>query len=530
MFLAQPHRAHCAAIFILLVALAVVYWRVAGFGYSGIDDQGYVIYTEMVRSGLSLEGVRWAFTEFHMSNWHPLTWLSHMLDVTLFGIEPGPQHVVNVAIHGLNSVLVYCLALAMLRNWSAALVVALLFLVHPLHVESVAWIAERKDVLCGFFFLLALLAYLRYANRPGIRAYLWVVTAFILALLSKPMAVTLPIVFLLLDYWPLDRSGIRGGGAFDKTLSLWFRLVAEKIPLFLLSLASGLVTLAAQTKAMAPVDDLSIEYRLMNTAVAYAAYLRDTLVPTKLAVLYPLYPIDFFGAFVPSLLALGALSAAAIALRRKYPWLIVGWLWFLVTLLPVIGLIQVGSQARADRYMYLPSLGLFLAFGAVLARLGGAGMRKALFGLAPAMCFYTFLAWLQVGYWSGPYMLFSHVLDVVGESYQAHVSLATYFLGEGFVEQAEAHATRAVSLEPDMGVVHAGLAAVLMVKGDYVAAERSLRTALEKSPGDAQLMNNLGAALEQQGRLDEARYYYDAALRSDPDLYKVRNNLKRVGG
>jgi len=395
MFLGQPHRAHCAAIFILLVALAVVYWRVAGFGYSGIDDQGYVIYTEMVRSGLSLEGVRWAFTEFHMSNWHPLTWLSHMLDVTLFGIEPGPQHVVNVAIHGLNSVLAYCLALAMLRNWSAALVVALLFLVHPLHVESVAWIAERKDVLCGFFFLLALLAYLRYANRPGIRAYLWVVTAFILALLSKPMAVTLPIVFLLLDYWPLDRSGIRGGGAFDKTLSLWLRLVAEKIPLFLLSLASGLVTLAAQTKAMAPVDDLSIEYRLMNTAVAYAAYLRDTLVPTKLAVLYPLYPIDFFGAFVPSLLALGALSAAAIALRRKYPWLIVGWLWFLVTLLPVIGLIQVGSQARADRYMYLPSLGLFLAFGAVLARLGGAGMRKALFGLAPALCFYTFLAWLQ---------------------------------------------------------------------------------------------------------------------------------------
>jgi protein O-mannosyl-transferase len=523
-------RAHVVAVVLLLLALALIYGRSGGFDYVDYDDMDYVVRTEPVRAGLTADGVLWAFTVFHKSNWHPLTWISHMIDVSLFGLDPGPAHLVNVAFHGANSLLVYLLALVLLRNWGASLLVAYLFLAHPLHVESVAWIAERKDLLCAMFFLLSILAYLRYAARPGARRYALVVCAFALALLSKPMAVMLPVVLLLLDFWPLGRLRGEAAPVLGKRFPAYAVLLAEKIPLFALSLASGIVTLAAQKAAIVPIDRLPLDYRLMNSIVAYATYLRDTIAPTRLAMLHPLGPIDFFTSFLPSLLVLVAISIVVFGWRKRYPWLLFGWLWFLLTLLPVIGLIQVGDQSHADRYMYLPSIGLFLALGAALAQLSGAASKKALLVLAPALVFYSFTAWIQLGYWSGPYMLYTRVLDVVGESFPAHVNLAGFHLREGRVQEAEAHALKALSLNIDSPLAYAMLGDVLATKKSYSDAEELFRMALSKSPRNARLLNNLGIVLEEQGRLEEARQLFAAALKSDPNLYKVRENLKRVGG
>jgi tetratricopeptide (TPR) repeat protein len=523
-------RSHAFAVVLLLAALVLIYGRSGGFDYVDYDDMDYVVRTEAVRAGLTIDGIRWAFTAFHINNWHPLAWISHMIDVSLFGLAPGPAHLVSVGFHGVNSLLVYALALALLRNWAASLLVAYLFLAHPLHVESVAWIAERKDLLCALFFLLSIFAYLHYAARPGVRRYALVAGLFVLALLSKPMAVTLPLALLLLDFWPLGRMRAEPARLRGWRVPAYAVLFAEKAPLFALSLASGIVTLAAQMEVIASIEGVPLGYRLMNSVVAYATYLRDTVAPTGLTVLHPLLQIDFFAVFLPSLLALAAISVAAFVCRTRYPWLLFGWLWFVLTLLPVIGLIQVGSQSYADRYMYLPSIGLFLALGAGVARLGGAASRKALLALVPALAFYSFIAWVQLGYWSGPYMLFTRVLDVVGENVQAHVMLSSFHLREGRVQQAEEHALKALALSAGSAKSYAILGAVLATKKDYSGAEQSYRVALSKSPGNAPILNNLGVLLAEQGRLEEARGLFAGALIADPNLYKVKDNLKRAGG
>ena len=523
-------RAHLLAVVLLIGALVLIYGRSGGFDYVDYDDMDYVVRTEAVRAGLSWDGVRWAFTAFHMNNWHPLTWISHMIDVSLFGLDPGPAHLVNVAIHGVNSLLVYLLALALLRHWRASLLVAGLFLVHPLHVESVGWIAERKDVLCGTFFLLTILAYLRYAAQPGARRYALLAFAFVLALLSKPMAVTLPVVLLLLDFWPLGR--LRGKAVLirGRLFPAYTVRFAEKIPLFVLSLASGIVTMAAQGAAIASIDVLMPEYRLMNAVVAYVTYLRDTIAPVRLTILHPLVPVDFLTSFFPSLLVLLVISIASLLWRRKYPWILFGWLWFVLMLLPVIGLIQVGGQSHADRYMYLPSIGLFLALGAALARLSVAAAKQAIFALVPVLVFYSFMAWVQLGYWSGPYMLNTRALDVLGENFMAHFMLSSYHLRERQLQEAEAHALKALSLNASSALGYAMLGDVLAAKKNYAGAEELLRAALTKAPGEARLLVDLGSILELQGRTDEARVFLEAALKVDPNLKVARENLKRIGG
>jgi tetratricopeptide (TPR) repeat protein len=521
-------RRHLISFLLLAVGTAVIYGRVAGFGYAGLDDVSYVLNNEVVRGGLSLEGVRWAFTEFHLGNWHPLTTLSNMLDVTLFGLAPGPQHVVNVVLHLANSLLVYALALVVLRHWGASLVVAWLFMAHPLRVESVAWIAERKDVLCAFFFLLSLLAYLWHRQSPSPGRYILVVACFVLALLSKPMAVTLPVVLLLLDWWPIDRFARAAAAGLGNRIRVAMALTAEKLPLFLLALASSAVTLVAQTTAISTLEEVPIHLRAMNAVFAYAIYLRDTLMPTRLAAFYPHVEVDFLREFLPALVAIGGISLAVYAGRRRFPWLVTGWLWYLIMLVPVIGIVQVGSQSHADRYTYLPSIGLLLALGAALAGLGVERLRTAMLGLAPVMLFYAAMAWVQVGYWSDPYMIFTRVKDVVGDNYPARVNLATHLLENGRVEEAEAHARRAIELQPELPLGHAVLASVHFSRRMFREAELALREALQRSPDDARLLNNLGYSLEMQGRTVEARSYYEAALARDPALRGVRENLERV--
>jgi len=377
------------------------------------------------------------------------------------------------------------------------------------------------------FFLLSILAYLRYAARPSASRFALVACAFILALLSKPMAITLPMVLLLLDFWPLGRLSGERALILGKRLPAYAALLVEKIPLFALSLASGLVTLAAQKSAILSTEVLPLGYRLMNLVVAYATYLRETIVPTRLAILYPLGPIDFLASFLPALLVLAAISAAAVVFRTRYPWLLFGWLWYLLMLLPVIGLIQVGPQSHADRYMYLPSIGLFLALGAALARLSVPASRKALLALAPALVFYSFIAWLQLGYWSGPYMLLTRSLEVAGETFQVHVMLAGFHLREGRLQEAQAQALKAISIGPDLPLGYAILGGVLAARKDYSGAEKLFRVALSKSPGDPRMLHNLGNLLEEQGRTEEARPYLEAASKADPSLYGTMAKLKR---
>jgi len=516
------------AVALVLLALLAIYGRVGGFDYAGIDDAGYVAENLEVRDGLTLSGLRWALTAIHMHNWHPLTWISHMTDVSLFGLAPGPQHVINALIHGANSILVYLLALALVRHQLAAVAIALLFVVHPLHVESVAWIAERKDVLCGFFFLLGTLCYLRWCAHPSRWRYLQVMAAATLALLAKPMAVTFPVVLLLLDFWPLARLSAPTQGLLARMPPLMLRLV-EKLPLFALSFGCGLITLVAQTAAMADLETLSISQRVMGACVAYTTYLFETLLPLHLGVLHQVRPIDPLGTFLPSAILFGAITIAALRTRRSSPWLLFGWLWFVLTLLPAIGLLKVGTEAHADRYTYLPSLGLLIALGPYVARAAEANLFRAAAALAVAVTFYGFLAWIQVGYWANSYMLFTRAIEVAGERYEAHDALSAYFLSKGAPDSAEEHALLALKINARDTKAHANLGGVRLARGDAAGAEQAYRQALALAPHDATAQNNLGIALELQGRFDEAEMSFSQALLDDPTQPKVRENLARVG-
>jgi hypothetical protein len=516
------------AVALLLLGIFAIYGRVSGFDYAAIDDAGYVQGNSEVRDGLTLSGLRWAFTETRLHNWHPLTWISHMIDVSLFGPAPGPQHVVNALIHGANSVLVYLLALALIRHWLAAVVVALLFLVHPLHVESVAWIAERKDVLCGFFYLLGTLCYLRWCTHPSRWRYLQLIVVATLALLAKPMAVTFPIVLLLLDYWPLNRLDAPSPGLSARMPSLMRRLL-EKLPLFALSLGCGLITVVAQRGAMADLETLSIWQRAMGACVAYATYLFETLLPLHLGVLHAVQPIDPLRTFLPCAVLLAAITLAVFRARRHSPWLLFGWLWFVLTLLPVIGLIKVGTEAHSDRYMYLPSFGLFMAVGPYIARAAKANLFRAATAFASVVCFYGFLAWIQVGYWANTYLLFTHAIEVAGERCEARINLSAYFLSKGVLNRAEENALLALQLNAREPMAYTALGGVRMARGDNAGAELAYRQALALSPHYATASNNLGIALEHQGRLDEAKASFEQAQIDDPKQPQVRENLARVG-
>jgi hypothetical protein len=514
---------------VLVVLCVAVYGRVGGFDYSRTDDFGYVLLNGHVRNGLSLDGLLWAFGALEMGNWHPLAWVSHMADMSLFGFAPGPRHVVNVLLHLLNSVLLWRLALRLLRDADAALLVGALFLVHALHVESVAWIAERKDVLCGAFFLLACNAHLDYVDNRSRGAWLRVQCFGVLALLSKPMAVTLPLVLLMLDVWPSlqlpQRCGERSGRA-----RVIAALITEKLPLFIVSLAVAVMTVLAQDGAIAPLAQVSVGERLSNVPVALAMYLSDLALPTGLASFYPFRLPDPLREVLPSLLLLVGITVACWRLRGRWPWLLWGWGWFLLVIAPVSGIVQAGSQSHADRYMYLPSVGLLLWIGAALAACHARYRRRLLAAGVVLVVFHALLGWIQVGYWRDPAMIYGRVLDVSGEHYTVSIGLSAYLLEHGAPEDARRHAFRAIELAPEQPAVHANLGFLALQAGDWALAERAYRRATELAPLDATAINNLGLALEKQGRIPEARAAFLRALELDSAMPGFRKNLDRVNG
>jgi hypothetical protein len=492
-----------------LVALSLaVYSQVMGHPFISYDDPPYITENPIVREGLTKEGIIWAFTTMHEANWHPLTWLSHMADVELFGLSPGGHHLVNLLLHIANTVLLFLVLFTMSgKLWRSGFVAAL-FAVHPLHVESVAWVAERKDVLSAFFWILSMWAYARYASRGGAGRYFLLVLSFTLGLLSKPMVVTLPFVLLLLDYWPLKRVG----EVFDHSLEggerngplPFLRLVREKAPLLGLSLISCVVTYLAQQRggAVTSMEVLPLGVRVANAVVSYAAYLGKALWPGSLSVYYP-YPFRFSAEIrvwkvAGAVLALGGLTFLSLWWGRRHRYLPVGWFWYLGTLVPVIGFVQVGGQAMADRYTYVPLIGMFLliAWG-VPDLLAGWRWRRYCLGTLGGFVILAFsvVSWMQAAYWKSNRVLFEHALAVTPKNWLASNHLGLALVGEGKIDEG----------------LH--------------QFEEVLKYTSKFSPVYTLTLNNLGAALLQQGRLDDAMGHFRLALWIDPDYLPARRNL-----
>jgi hypothetical protein len=492
---------HWQAVLLLGVALFLIYAQTGHYGYIDFDDTAYIEDNLMVRRGLSLEGVRWAFSSFYAANWHPLTWLSHMADVSLFGMDLGAHHLVNVARHGAVSVLLYALVIALLARRDAALAAAMLFLVHPQHVESVAWLAERKDLLCALFYLAALLAYVRFARAPSRWRMFTVLVLYALALLSKPMAVTLPVVLLILDLWPLERASAAGTSL---TQRVW-PLLREKIAFIPLTLAACVLTVVAQGRsgAISSLVSMGPQDRLLNAFVSYGFYLRDFALPTRLGVFYPFGSIDFLTELLPATVALLGVASLCLCLRRRHPGLLAGFAWFVLTLLPVIGLVQVGSQARADRYMYIPSIGLVLGLVSLLPAAQGRARRLGLAAVFIASAFWGLLCYLQVGYWESPEVLYKRTADVTRDNVFAETRLLDIQIARGDLAAAEERARRIVARFPGRYEGHMSLGEIELARGNPTEAEQWFKAAQERAPSHWHVLNDLGIAVLQQGRQAE---------------------------
>ena len=520
---------------LLVVTTLLVFARVGGYELTLYDDNLYVTENPMVLEGLSWRGVAAAFSTTEASSyWHPLTWLSLMLDIQLFGLRPGALHLVNVLLHAFNAALLF-LVLAQLTGatWRSAFVAAL-FAFHPLHVESVAWVTERKDVLSTFFGLLTIGAYARYAERPGVGRYAWVALFLVLGLLSKPMLVTMPFVLLLLDYWPLGRMGGRlqlpaGPGPLRPAVSL-ARLVGEKLPLFAASAATSVVTAVAQKHGDVMADSsLGLGLRMANAAVGYVRYLGKTFYPTSLSIFYP-HP----GPGLPVWQAVGAalllLVITVVVLRqfRRSPWLPVGWFWFLGTLVPVIGLVQVGAQSIADRYTYLTLIGVFIMIAwEVPERLEGRSVSRRALGTASLVVIVVLagLTWRQLGFWRDHETLFRHALSVTKGNCIAHASLADYYLRTGDRGAAYGHFQELARLCPKEEQTWYNLGVLQRERGELAEAERSLREAVRLRPGYVEAWSNLGAVYLQANRRAEAIDALLEAVRIAPDDASVRFTL-----
>lgn len=516
----------------LALLTLLVYSGVLRCQFVNYDDPDYVTANQRVLGGLTAENLKWAFTTGHASNWHPLTWISHMLDAELFGRSATGHHFVNVWLHTLNAVLLFVVLRTMTGAVRRSWFVAALFALHPLHVESVAWISERKDVLSTFWMLAAMGTWSRYVGpvremTSPPRRWVWYALAllcFVLGLLSKPMVVTLPFVLLLLDYWPLGRWSWCRPGSWV-TLG---RLIAEKIPFFALSAAASVVTFVAQDKGGSVSAALALSDRLANAVVSYARYLGKTLYPVDLAVLYP-HPGQWpWWATTGAILLLGTIVAAAVRLAGRAPWFMTGWLWFLGTLVPVIGIVQVGLQSMADRYTYVPLIGVFVALVWGAHELAGLARLRIVAQLAAgltAVAICGLLTVRQVAFWHDSETLFRQALRVTERNYLAHNNLGLELAAKGRVAEAKAEYRRSIDINPGYVEGLNNLGHALAGEGRHAEAIPFYEAALKQNPAHPEVNNNYGNALSESGRIDEAIQHYAIALRVRPDHADAHNNL-----
>ncbi len=531
MSLRKFHRV--SALLLLLVLVLSVYRQVGGSDFVNIDDDLYVTDNPYVLRGLTWEGLSWAFTTFRTGNWHPLTWISHMLDVELFGPEAAWHHRMNLLFHLLNTELLFLLIYRMTGGFWRSLLAAALFGVHPLNVESAAWIAERKNLLSALFGIAALWAYLGYVRRPGAGRYLLVAAAFVLGLMSKPMLVTLPFALLLLDWWPLGRMTPPGPPSPPGRGRAAVRLAVEKLPLIALSAISCAVTYRAQAWSGTVVDAgrIPIWSRIANALVSYAGYLRRTVWPSSLAVFYP-HPASL-RAEIPAweiggaALLLCGISFLAIREARRRPFLPTGWLWYLGTLVPVIGVVQVGGQALADRYAYLPLIGVFLAVSwGIPGTLSGKHSRILAAGLpAAAVAALSISAWTQAGYWRDSRTLLSRAVAVTESNWFALNGLGNFHYARGEYGEAAAYYREALRIKPDLAAAWNNLGASSRRLGKPNEAIGYLQYALLIRPDLAEAWYNLGRSRSALGQERRAVDSYREALRLRPDYAEARYDL-----
>jgi len=525
----------------LFFAVALAFSPILNNDFVNYDDGDYVTANPHVRQGMSLDTVVWAFGASSASNWHPLTWLSHALDCEFYDLKPWGHHLTSVLLHAANAALVFLLLQGLTGAVWRSAAAAALFGIHPAHVESVAWVSERKDVLSTFFLLLTLLAYLQYVRTlgpPDSRRKFWfrlTLALFVMGLMSKPMLVTLPFLLLLLDYWPLARvSRPLGdvGAPATAEQSTWRQLVVEKTPFFLAAAISCVVTYIVQNQggAMRSMADLPLSARIANALVAYSRYLAELFFPARLSVYYP-YPANgHWPGWQVALaaLSLGFVSLPAIAVRRKRPYLTIGWLWFLGTLVPVIGLVQVGVQSMADRYTYIPSIGAFLALVWGVAELLGEGRRYRPFAWALAAVVSVIclpLTWRQIGYWKNGETLFRRALVVTGENCLPRYLLGDALFKQGRLEQAGEEFKKSINLRPNFADPHNDLGMIYSRENRHAEAVNQFETAIQAQAGYAPAHYNLGLEFMTAGRLDDALRQFEEAVRLKPDDADSHKNL-----
>jgi Tfp pilus assembly protein PilF len=554
---------HSVHIFICLgLALIVIvpFYQTSQFKFIIYDDSMFILDNKNIQAGFDRSSVSWAFTTLLSSNWHPLTWISLMLDYKMYGTSAGGYHLTNVLIHLVNTLLLFLIFGRMTGGlWQSGFVAAL-FAVHPLHVESVAWVFERKDVLSAMFWLLTMAAYAYYADNPSRRRYVWVFIAFGLGLMSKPMLVTLPFVLLLLDYWPLRRFQ---GGAFI----VGRRLILEKIPLIVLSAVISAITIHAQgsSGALKSFGDIGLSDRMVNAVVSYGGYVAKMLWPVNLACFYP-YPTSFhISVVLLSVIFIGAVCFFSFRYIRTAPYLTMGWLWYLITLLPVCGIIQVGDQAMADRYTYIPLIGLFIAIAWGIPDLLKGNLFYRYFipvAAGATLLLLVILTFKQTAVWRDSRSLFEHAIAVTEGNYVLHNNLGGYLMGHKRFSEAASHFEKAVQIKPrneyylnNLGIAlfrqnryeeamtyylraiainprsadtHYNAADVCLFSGRENEALEYYKKALHLRPGNAVAENNVAEILIRQEKLDEAIIYLRAAIKLNPDYAVARNTLAVV--
>ncbi|MCX5834347.1 MAG: tetratricopeptide repeat protein [Deltaproteobacteria bacterium] len=531
----KRYRAVLIAVLLGLVTIAI--FRPSGqFDFVSLDDNVYVTANPRVQKGVTADGLRWSFTNFDSGTWHPLTWISHMLDCELYGLKAGGHHWTNILIHAAASVLLFLVLNAMTGFlWGSGLVAAF-FALHPLHVESVAWVAERKDVLSGFFWVATMGAYYLYVKKPGAPRYLLVLASLALGLLSKPMLVTLPIVLLSLDYWPLRRHE-QPTTLFDNSLRTYpffrhafSRLIAEKIPLFFLSLAAGILALIGQRSigAIQTIEVFPFWERFTNAIVSYVWYIWKMILPLDLAVYYPHAGMPPFWKWMGAFVILVVITALVLRWARTHPYLLVGWLWYVVTLLPVIGFVQIGAQAMADRYTYISLIGLFIMM--VWGAYDAAGARKyprvALDVFFPAVIIALMvLTAIQLSYWRDSRTLYGHALTVTEGNHLIHNNLGNELAGAGEMDKALVHYLEAVRIYPDYADGHYNLANAFARIGEDDQAIRYYLEAIRIMPDHEKAHYNLGITFARYGNLDKAMEYFSGTLKINPNSIDARYNL-----
>jgi protein O-mannosyl-transferase len=522
---------------LLLAAMTLIlYWPVQEFDFVNFDDDVFLGDNLPSYNGLSKEGLAWAFRTFHTGNWHPLTWMSHMADIEIYGLHAGGHHRTNALIHAAAVVLLFLVLSGMTQSTWASALVAALFAIHPLHVESVAWVAERKDVLSGFFWILTMGMYARYAEHPTTGRYLLVVLSFGMGLMSKPMIVTLPFVLLLLDYWPLRRyAGTRTsfdrwwGQAKTSGRTVVLRLVVEKVPLFLLAAVSSYVTLIAQREvgAIWSIEKMPIAVRLANALVSYMEYIRKMLWPADLAVLYPHAGVPETWKIGAAVLLLVSISYLAVRKARVMPFLLVGWFWYLGTLVPVIGIVQVGSQSMADRYTYIPLVGLFIAVAwgmkSIVER--QPKWRHAVIAiLLVALSGLLLVAKAQVETWKNSVTLFEQALAATEINPMAHNNIGAFYMDQNDCHKAVPHFLKAIQMKANYASPYHGLGVCASRETPPTGAMYFFRKALEIDPRLTSALVDRGVLFMKQGKLDEAIEDFRQALRIKPDHEGAHTN------